>query len=712
MKKLTLKERQEALSNWYVDVSDKIYHIVESNRPQMVFRSSYLKDGETYTHVYCEKCGAEYDEPHTTKRTSNERCNHCDNQTTIHTAENNSDNIYIEENENGWTAAAYSASFEKNTTANPDEPFAWMKAPAEIIVNVGQVIRYDKEYGFMALGRRYYWYGEMKHIREGTVAFDRTVAQFERVAKHLPQQTIMAKIKAGIAEQAKQKEEKLSTGKTKAQMEEAMRVNYEPEEIDQKKLLDCITDTLYTRYTDIGATSVYKMACLKCNHIFESVLDSEVVCPRCGQVHPIVGRYSMESRRYHLFVFENTNLPDEDLLLRIFSATCRLKRNPTGEYAIERAIHEETRFFFGKKKHAYDVKSGITKIRADMGDYQYSTHYTPKITVNSKDELKEIISNSHLRYSGAIEAMGLGNPAYKPICTMNDLAYIKAWYANKSIEYIYKAQLEKLTLECMNYSIPQLNKGTSVKEILGLTNLGLQIVRQCDLGIDEMCAVRTLCKHDPTLTIDGYRELRTVINPVEAAELAETYGVRWKEMVDYIDSVYMHQCIEKEEAVSVWRDYLNMARSLGYNLSEKNRRFPTSLRKEHDIVTFAQKAIQYDIDKQEFAEQAKKNHEKYYYTYEKLMAVIPETTEAIIEEATNQHNCLRSYINSIKNGSTAVAFIRYKDAPDTTYVTVEVRGSQILQIKGFANSNPRNAELTEFLKHWTKAKKLQISCTY
>ena len=37
--------------------------------------------------------------------------------------------------------------------------------------------------------------------------------------------------------------------------------------------------------------------------------------------------------------------------------------------------------------------------------------------------------------------------------------------------------------------------------------------------------------------------------------------------------------------------------------------------------------------------------------------VIPRTPEQIIEEATKQKNCLRSYVESVKRGDTVVALV-------------------------------------------------------
>jgi hypothetical protein len=81
-----------------------------------------------------------------------------------------------------------------------------------------------------------------------------------------------------------------------------------------------------------------------------------------------------------------------------------------------------------------------------------------------------------------------------------------------------------------------------------------------------------------------------------------------------------------------------------------------------------------------------------------------------VEEATRQRNCLRSYVERVKNGDTVVAFVRRKIMPNATYVTAEIHNGELIQLKGYCNSDPRNKELVEFVQHWAKAKSIVVKC--
>ncbi len=237
-----------------------------------------------------------------------------------------------------------------------------------------------------------------------------------------------------------------------------------------------------------------------------------------------------------------------------------------------------------------------------------------------------------------------------------------------------------------------------------------KVVTKLNLNYDSMTSLSALYNADNTITVDTFREIEQLNLPVyQLVQLKTTYNIDYAQTMKYLEAVYNHQCIEKREAIGQWLDYLRMATSLHIDLTDKSRLYPGSLKKEHDVATFAYRAVQIDMDKEKFASQAEQNA-YFEYTYKDLMVVVPKTPQEIVEEATRQKNCLRSYVERVKNGDTVVAFIRRKIMPDATYVTAEVNNGRLLQLKGYCNSNPRNKELVEFVQHWSKAKGIRVEC--
>jgi hypothetical protein len=80
----------------------------------------------------------------------------------------------------------------------------------------------------------------------------------------------------------------------------------------------------------------------------------------------------------------------------------------------------------------------------------------------------------------------------------------------------------------------------------------------------------------------------------------------------------------------------------------------------------------------------------------------------IIDEAEQQHHCVASYVDSVRKGETHIMFIRYKDSPEESLLTVEVTPEQkIVQVRGFMNRAYTHAEY-DFMKEWATKKQLKL----
>ena len=220
----------------------------------------------------------------------------------------------------------------------------------------------------------------------------------------------------------------------------------------------------------------------------------------------------------------------------------------------------------------------------------------------------------------------------------------------------------------------------------------------------QMRTFRRLHVEDPSMTYEKYNTIMDYnLDISRMVYLKSTFNLSFDKIMAYLDSVYDHQCIVRKEALVEWYDYLNMAKRLSMDLTQKSLMFPMSLKKEHDIAVFAYNALKQEIDAKKFAETAALNKEKYEYSRGEFLVFIPQTPEDIIEEASKQHNCLRSYIERVRDGSTTVAFIRRKSAPEDSYISVEIFDERLVQVKAAFNRDPHDPKLDEFIHHWCKA---------
>ena len=83
------------------------------------------------------------------------------------------------------------------------------------------------------------------------------------------------------------------------------------------------------------------------------------------------------------------------------------------------------------------------------------------------------------------------------------------------------------------------------------------------------------------------------------------------------------------------------------------------------------------------------------------MFIYPNCTQDIKDEAVQQNNCVASYIDRVIDGNCHVMFLRKKDNPEKSLVTIEIRHNRIVQAKRRFN-DPVNKEEQEAIDYWNK----------
>lgn len=623
---------------------------------------------------------------------------------------------YMQELDNGFAIINYYVKYE--IPIDPDNIFDWLTESPTATVYLESALVFDKDFGYMGMTYMNRFYPEMsKILKRGTVGLKDLVTRFKSAIqkntvvnanslKTSPADWILAAdnfLKQQEEETAKKK------SKSKAGQIEEVREKYVPKKFDFTR--DAFSDRVfYKTVSAIGSKRTYECYCAKCKTKFTKIgkYGEEFECPTCGLQFATYDA-SLSDRKTYI-TFESTTLPENDLLIRKWNFSINAKRNASGDYEIETSADEELRVFCGKKITYYSVRNAnFEKITGNS----YLVSFYNAETVQNQDDIRIAFTNSCLRYSGAIEAFGFSDK-YKQVCEPKDLAYMIAWYKHKSLEYIVKSNLTRIAKEIIRdpNNVTLNDKANTPYEALGVSKAVFKIASELNLRLEETKLAQAIWVDDNSLTSEKFKEFRdSGLNIESMLEIRSEYGIPIDDTIKYIQSAYNHQCIEKQDAISIWKDYLHMAKILNIDLKDKSRRFPASMKKEHDVAAFAFREVQQAIDKEKFKKQAEENIEKYGdYTYKDFMIVIPMCPEDVINEATQQKNCLRSYLERIKNGDTTVCFIRKKDDPDDSYVTVEVYRGKITQLRGFCNSNPRDKKLMEFVGHWMAAKGIGMNC--
>lgn len=119
-------------------------------------------------------------------------------------------------------------------------------------------------------------------------------------------------------------------------------------------------------------------------------------------------------------------------------------------------------------------------------------------------------------------------------------------------------------------------------------------------------------------------------------------------------------------------DYANMM----YQISDKYEKYPRYFLSTHRIASRNYERLKHQFDEINFAKQRKPEYE---FKYKNFMFIYPKTTQDIKDEAVQQSNCVASYIQDVINGRCHILFLRDKDFPNKSLVTIEVRNGKIVQ---------------------------------
>lgn len=445
---------------------------------------------------------------------------------------------------------------------------------------------------------------------------------------------------------------------------------------------------------------------------FKSDFRLSRVCPKCGR--KIEKDINCVGNRTLINRFEVNIWKKEDEAITIHFANISFSINPQSmkmeitpiKLTKIVVLTEKGTFVFNKDVHNSWVKVSNIYI-PQRYDYGRSKN------LNTEEELISIVNSTEfLVKRGVPHAWGISpyeNNAIENMGTLTKDSFIYQSYKKPYLEFAIKCGLKRITKELIWESATEkYSKSTNIYNMFDITKSTLKIARIEDLSIKDMLLVKKCYKLQSNFSLEMWKRLSnedfntdSFLRTMESTKTSITKGL------EYLQSVYDNQCIPKSAAITIFNDYYQMAKKIGFNLNDNAIKFPNSLKKEHDKALFAYNVIKEELKIKAFKENSFIN-KKYEYSFENLVVIVPQEPKEVITEGQLQHHCVASYVSQIENGKTCICFIRKKDNLDEPYYTCEVRDEIILQVKGFSNKYPDDKTLINFIEKWAKSKNLKI----
>jgi hypothetical protein len=177
--------------------------------------------------------------------------------------------------------------------------------------------------------------------------------------------------------------------------------------------------------------------------------------------------------------------------------------------------------------------------------------------------------------------------------------------------------------------------------------------------------------------------------------LLNEYGYTAKALLTYIDYLKTFEAMDSMDSMlRELEDYARMMKEISPKFDKYPRHFLTT----HKIASRNYNRLKHEFDEKKFKGRINTDMER---TFEKFCFIYPKCIQDIKDESVQMSNCVSSYVQKVIDGQCDILFLRYKDSPDKSLVTIEVRNGKIVQALQRYN-HPLTKEQQEIVDKWNK----------
>lgn len=148
-----------------------------------------------------------------------------------------------------------------------------------------------------------------------------------------------------------------------------------------------------------------------------------------------------------------------------------------------------------------------------------------------------------------------------------------------------------------------------------------------------------------------------------------------------------------------WKDYIDAAAEIGFDLGREEVALPKKLGQRHDVAVKLHRELLAEQQAVVMAHIWENNEARYGYTDGEYVIVNPRSSIEIVDEGTAQCHCVAGYADRHAKGVLAIVFIRRVGEEDKALITVEMREDKLWQARKKHNRNPDEHE-QEFIDKW------------
>ena len=318
---------------------------------------------------------------------------------------------------------------------------------------------------------------------------------------------------------------------------------------------------------------------------------------------------------------------------------------------------------------------------------------------------------------------------YVPVCpeitdSFNDECWVMDYYIAAArypdFEMIIKMGLTKYASRLVNKYPTNINpRGKTIADRLRIYKNRIPYVIRAKGDVKSMNCFQTERKYGQHwtdeeieifdhMTAAHFRDWQITLKYMSLTRL-KNYMTKQHIYPDKNDS--WEQRYEKSQISGEYFDYLQMRADQGYDMTNDIILFPKDLRRRHDEMVLEAEKEKLDKRIKEVTKRYPSIRRRYAKLSERYSAAAggyiirpAKNPGEIVIEGRILHHCVGTdnYLSKHNQGRSFILFLRPIKDKDTPYITVEIKGEEVIQWYGAYDKKPEKEKIDAWLKKYIK----------